>query len=218
VAPHWCHEITPEDRERFIQKRLPEVGSALSVDADLRALRLLCDVMEQWKHHPERSNPFAGRGKATVGNGRRRQKDRDREEKAKHYTFEEVRAILAQATKEAEVEPTFQKKGLRALVYFVAYTGCRINEAVHLEWTEIEWDKGIAWLYFKVENDLKTDGSQAPFGLPERLLAVLREPAGCSSKGRFRSMRQSQTQWHRTATWEMFWHSFDPHVGNGDSA
>jgi integrase len=38
---------------------------------------------------------------------------------------------------------------------------------------DIDWDKGIAWLYFKGENDLKTEGSQAPFGLPERLLKVL---------------------------------------------
>jgi putative mRNA 3-end processing factor len=57
----------------------------------------------------------------------------------------------------------------------MAYTGCRINEAIYLEWKDVNWDSGVAWLYFKVENDLKTEGSQAPFGLPDRLLAVLRE-------------------------------------------
>ena len=65
--------------------------------------------------------------------------------------------------------------GLRALVYFVAYTGCRFAEAVHLEWKDVAFDKGIAFLYFKIENDLKTEGSQAPFGLPSRLIDVLRE-------------------------------------------
>lgn len=172
MDPQWCHEITAEDREKFVQKRLPEVGSALTVDAELRALRLFCNVMEEWKHRNERSNPFAGRGKATVGTRRKRHKEQGQEEKAKHYSFEEVKAILALAAREAV---TFETKRLRALVAFVAYTGCRINEAVHLEWSDIDWERGIAWLYFKVENDLKTEGSQAPFGLPEKLLAVLRE-------------------------------------------
>jgi integrase len=176
AAPGWCHEITAEDRERFVQKRLAEAGSALTVDAELRVLRYLCNVIEEWKHRPEGSNPFAGKGKATVGARRRRQKEQQHEDKkARHYTFEEVQAILRLATAEALAEPTFARKRLRALVYFVAYTGCRINEAVHLEWTDIDFEHGIAWLYFKVENDLKTEGSQAPFGLPDKLLAVLRE-------------------------------------------
>ncbi len=178
IRPGFCHEITAEDRERFVQKRLPEVGSALTVDAELRALRLFCNVMEEWKHRPENSNPFAGRGKATVGNRRRRHKEEGQEEKAMHYTFEEVKAILALATKEAaeaDEKTRFQKRRLRALVYFVAYTGCRFGEAAHLEWNDIDWERGIAWLFFKVENDLKTEGSQAPFGLPARLLAVLKE-------------------------------------------
>jgi integrase len=180
VHPHWCHDITDEDRERFIQKRMPEVGSGLTVDAELRALRHLCNVMEEWKHRPERSNPFAGRGKATVGSRRRRHKEqiREGEEKAKHYTFEEVKAILSLASKEvveADEKSRWAKRRLRVLVYFVSYTGCRISEAIHLEWKDIDFEKGVAWLYFKVENDLKTEGSQAPFGLPPRLIEVLRD-------------------------------------------
>jgi integrase len=176
VNPGFCHEITTEDRESFVQKRLGEVGSGLTVDAELRVLRYLCNVMEEWKHRAEGSNPFAGKGKATVGSKRRRAKEQGQDEKKeKHYTFEEIGKILALATKEAQDEPTFEKKRLRALVYFVAYTGCRINEAIHLEWMDIDFDNGVAWLYFKTENDLKTEGSQAPFGLPEQLLTVLRE-------------------------------------------
>jgi integrase len=180
IHPLWCHELTAEDRERFIQHRMPEVGSGLTADAELRALSHLCYVMEEWKHRPEGSNPFAGRGKATVGSRLRRHKEQAREgdEKSKHYTFEEVKAILAQANKEvreADEKTHWAKKRLRALVSFVAYTGCRINEAVHLEWQDIDFDNGVAWLFFKVENDLKTEGSQAPFGLPPRLIEVLRD-------------------------------------------
>src|SRR4051794_30880879 len=60
IKPDRCPEITAEDREKFIQKRLDEVGSPLTVDAELRALRLFCNVMQEWKHRPEGSNPFAG--------------------------------------------------------------------------------------------------------------------------------------------------------------
>jgi integrase len=172
AKPGFCHELTAQDRERFIQNRMPEVGSGLTVDAELRALRYLCNIMEEWKHRPKGSNPFAGHGKATVGSRRKRSKKEGQEEKAKHYTFEEVQAILKQATEEAT---SFQTKRIRVLVFFVAYTGCRINEAIHLEWTDIDFEAGIAWLYFKVEHDLKTEGSEAPFGLPDKLITVLRE-------------------------------------------
>lgn len=121
-----------------MQKRITEVGSARSVDAELRMRRYFFNVMEDWKHRPGHSNPFAGRGKATVGTRRRREKERGREEKSKHFGFDQVRAIHALATEEAAAEPTFPKKRLRALVYFVAYTGCRLNEAIHLEWKDIE--------------------------------------------------------------------------------
>lgn len=172
IKPDWLHQITTADREDFLTARLAEVPSPASVDADLRVLRAVFNVAEDWKHRPENSNPFAGRGKATVGSRRRRSKRQGQEEKAKHYSIEQVKAILTEANKKTT---SFNEKRLRALIYFVAYTGCRFSEAVHLEWKDIDWDKGIAWLYFKVENDLKTEGSQAPFGLPERLLTVLRE-------------------------------------------
>jgi integrase len=182
AKPTWCHQITTADRETFVTARLAEVDSPASVDTDLRVLRAVFNVMEDWKHRADNSNPFAGRGKATVGARRKRAKERAAAgpvaEKSKHYTFEEVKMLLALASKdaaEADQEGRWAKRRLRALVYFVAYTGCRINEAIHLEWKDIDFDNGVAWLYFKVENDLKTEGSQAPFGLPPRLVAVLRD-------------------------------------------
>lgn len=176
VKPEWVDEITGRARDEFVTKRLAEVSSAASVDADLRVLRAVFNVAEEWRHRPEESNPFAGRGKSTVGARRKRSKEREasRGKAGKHYTYEEVKAILALAEKEAQGSPTLEKKRLCALVHFVAYTGCRINEAVHLEWKDIDWEKGVAFLYFKVESDLKTEGSQAPFGLPDHLIEVLR--------------------------------------------
>jgi integrase len=232
VKPYWCHEITAENRERFIQKRLGEVGSALSVDAELRTLRLVCNVMAEWKHRPEGSNPFAGRGKATTGARRRRHKGASPGEKATYYTVEQIRALLTRANQELAEDPgNWNKKRLRALVYFVAYTGCRINEAVYLEWHEIDWDRGVAWLHFKVENDLKTEGSQAPFGLPDRLLTVLREweqDRTCTwvfpnSSGKpwvtagpgYKHLDQLKALAKRAglehATWKMFRHSLSTH-------
>src|SRR5262249_30169602 len=74
IHPEWCHEVTTAEREKFVAERLAEVPSAATVDADLRVLRSVFNVMEEWKHRPENSNPFAGRGKSTVGSRRRRQK------------------------------------------------------------------------------------------------------------------------------------------------
>jgi hypothetical protein len=71
IKPDWLHEITTADRERFVAQRLSEVSSAASVDADLHVLWAAFNVAEEWKHRSENSNPFAGRGKATVR--RRRQ-------------------------------------------------------------------------------------------------------------------------------------------------
>ncbi len=140
IDPDWCHEITSAEREKFVTERLAEVPSAASVDADLRVLRSVFNVMEDWKHRPANNNPFAGRGKSSVGSRRRRQKQRMAKEdgtgeRARHYSIEEVKAILAKATEEAK---TFDSRRLRALVHFVAHTGCRINEAVHLEWQDID--------------------------------------------------------------------------------
>lgn len=175
IKVEWVHEITTAERERFVAKRLTEVDSPASVDTDLRVLRAIFNVAEEWKHLPEHSNPFAGRGKATVGVRRRREKERGRKEPERHYTFDQVQRILRQTDKETRKQRTFESLRLRALIYFIAYTGCRFSEAAHLEWKDIQWNDGIAWLYFKIENDLKTEGSQAPFGLPDPLIDVLKQ-------------------------------------------
>jgi hypothetical protein len=92
VKPDWCHTITTAQPEKFVTGRLADVPFPASVDVDLWALRAVFKVMEEWKHRPEGSKPFAGRGKATVGS--RRRKEQGNAEKARHYAFDEIRATL----------------------------------------------------------------------------------------------------------------------------
>src|SRR5262249_13156446 len=133
-ASTWCHEITSADRERFAAERLKEVGSGESVDADLRNLRTVFNVLEEWHHRAEGSNPFAGRKKATVGERRKRAKKAAKGEKQPaHYTRPHIVALLRQADLEMKQEPdSWDRRRLRALVYFEAYTGARIGEVLHL--------------------------------------------------------------------------------------
>jgi hypothetical protein len=53
----WCHNITSADRTLFINKRMDQVGSGESVDADLRNLRTAFGVMEEWGHRAKGSSP-----------------------------------------------------------------------------------------------------------------------------------------------------------------
>jgi integrase len=60
--------------------------------------------------------------------------------KAQYYTRPEIVALLEQADKEVAERPdSWERRRLRALIYFEAYTGARLGEALHLE-----WDKEIA--------------------------------------------------------------------------
>ena len=179
IKPEWSQDATTEDRERFIQQRLDAVGSAHSVNKDLRILRHLFNILEEWNHRPKRSNPFSGGGKATVGARRKKAKELEQRKngngKPKHYTLAQVKALLAQADKEVIEEPDhWPKQRLRALVYFEAYTGARLEEVLFLAWNEIDFQQGVAWLNAKIENQLKTEGSEAPVGLSDELIKVLR--------------------------------------------
>jgi hypothetical protein len=93
VEPAWCHEVTIKDREKYISKRLSEVSSPESVDADLRVLRMLFNVLESWKHIAERSSPFTGKGRATVGARRKREHEKGREKAPTYFTRPQVKAI-----------------------------------------------------------------------------------------------------------------------------
>jgi integrase len=243
VVPNWCHEITSAERERFVMERLSEVPCAASVDADLRALRAVFNVMEEWKHRAEHSNPFAGRGKASVGVRRKRAKELAAGKRAKYFTRSQILALLDQADKEVIEKPNnWDRHRLRALVYFEAYTGTRIGEALHLEWDkeidvgngvakELDLDLGVAFLNWKIEHGLKTAGSEAPIGLPDALVTILRgwrrrktsNWVFPNSDGRpwigggpgYRHLDQLKSLAERArvghATWKMFRHSLSTH-------
>jgi integrase len=230
----WCHEITSADREKFVAARLKEVGSGESVDADLRNLRTVFNVMEEWNHRAGNSNPFAGKKKATVGKRRKRAKKvaEGDHKKAVHYTRTQIVALLSQADKEAAEQPDNWERGrLRALVYFEAYTGARVGEVLHLEWDEVDFNLGIAWLNWKVEHDLKTEGAEAPVGLPDALMTVLKDwkkhrrckwvfpnaenkPWTTGGPG-YKSLDQLKSLAKRAgmnqATWKAFRHSLNTH-------
>jgi integrase len=235
AANPWCHDIPVTCRETFINRRLAEVGSPATVDSDLGAPRYLFGLMEEWNHRPKDTNPFAGRGKSTVGERRRRvADDEDGDEKdTGYYTLAELKALLGRAdTEVAEDAENWNKKRLRALVYFVAYTGCRIKEAIFLEWDkDFDWDAGVVWLRHKRVNRLKTKAAAAPVGLPDKLLSVLREwqkdktcawvfpnaagkpwaTAGPGYKHLDQLKELAKRAGIETATWKMFRHAFNTH-------
>ena len=96
--------------------------------------------------------------------------------KPEHFTRQQIVALLDRADREVAEQPdNWGRHRLQALVYFAAYTGARIGEVLHLEWDEIDWEAGIAWLNFKIEHDLKTEGAEAPIGLPDALIGTLRD-------------------------------------------
>ncbi len=176
VKPGWCHEVSGDARDKYRKERFSEVPSAESVDADLRLLRLFFNVLEDWNHRPKDTNPFSGRGNASVGARQKRVKKRNGPAKAKHFTRRQIVDLLDQSDREVSERPDdFGRRRLQALIYFAAYTGARIGEILHLEWDEIDWEAGIAWLNFKIEHDLKTEGAEAPIGLPDVLIEKLRE-------------------------------------------
>jgi len=192
--------------------------------------------MEEWKHRPKGSNPFAGKGKSTVSDRLKRDAvdDAGGEDKDDgYYTLEELRKLLAQADKEVTEKPDdWNRKRLRALVYFEAYTGCRIKEAIFLAWDrDVDLEKGIAQLRHKQANQLKTQSSAAPVGLPDVLVEVLREwrqektcawvfpnssgkPWATSGPG-YKPLDQLKALAGRAgvakATWKMFRHAFSTH-------
>ena len=47
AKPGLFHEVTAEDREWFVQQRMPSAGSAFTVDAELSVLRHVFNVLEE---------------------------------------------------------------------------------------------------------------------------------------------------------------------------
>jgi len=53
AKPYWCHDISGRDRDVFVSERLKEVQSPATLEAELRALHTLAELMEEWGHRPK---------------------------------------------------------------------------------------------------------------------------------------------------------------------
>ncbi|MEI8374083.1 MAG: site-specific integrase [Planctomycetota bacterium] len=176
VCPEWCHQIGTEQREKFVAIRITELPSPESVDTALRALRLIFNKAIEWKHVAGGANPFSGKGGATVGTRRKKKMQLSKQAKPKHFSRQEIVAILNQADQEVRDSPDgWARQRIRALIYFVAYTGVRAGEALYLEWDEVNLESGLADISFKIEHGLKTESSENFIGLPDAMIPILSE-------------------------------------------
>ena len=125
----------------------------------------------------------------------------------------------------------WKRRRLRALIYFNAYTGARIGEILHLKWTDLDFDEGIAIFNWTPQHRVKTEGSEAPVGMADVLVEVLREwqkhkkcewvfpneanmpwtsgPPGYKSLDQLKAIAKGAGIDH--ATWKMFRHSLSTH-------
>ena len=110
LEPGWCH-VTAEARETFVQKRLARSTTGPRRPYRPRAWMPTCgccgslfNVLEEWKHRPKNSNPFAGRAEPLWGHDERA-KAKEQESVAGYYTVVQLKNS-DQADKEArEAEP-----------------------------------------------------------------------------------------------------------------
>ena len=225
-------KLTARIEEKFIATRMTELPSPESIDSDLRALRLILNQAIEWKHLAAGANPFAGKKGATIGKKRKRKKELGQTPQAKHYSRAQIVALLEQTDKEVKENPKeWELARLRALVYFVAYTGVRLGEALYLEWKDLDLDAGVANISFKIEHGLKTESSANYVGLPDVLVSVLTDwknqrscdwvfpnavghPWSGGQPGTKPLDRLKELAVHAKvgyATWKMFRHSFNTH-------
>jgi integrase len=232
ASPEWVHETASQHREKFVSQRITELPSPESVDSELRSLRLILNQAIEWNHLSSGDNPFVGKQKATVGTRRKRNKQLTQIQKPKHFSRQQIVAILDQADKECKSDSVdWAKERLRALIFFVAYTGVRVGEAEYLEWNDLDLENGIADISFKMEHGLKTESSENLIGLPDALIGVLRKWQ-CKKTCRWVFPNQSKNPWTagqagtkpldqfkdlaeragvKPANWKMFRHSLSTH-------
>lgn len=144
------------------------------VNSVLRTVRAQCSL---WRDEGliERS-PFEGRA------GRRlfaREPRRRPLEGEAHHGLEAMRRLFARADDEwrdaaASPEARFRAGRRRALLYVLAYTGCRKSEALWLRWRDVDEERGVLWILDE-DRRLKTSASAGPVAMHPRLREALAE-------------------------------------------
>lgn len=171
VGVRTTADLTPETLDRWADawREKRSYGASHSV---LRTIRRICSLAKDAEPEPfltEESDPFRRRKLTKILRGYRKNRPTDR-----HLSIDQMRALLQRADAEA-LAGGWPQRRLRALVYLLAYTGCRKLEALGMRVEDVDFAEGILWIWPHAERDLKTEGSAAPLGLHPALRAVLDE-------------------------------------------
>jgi integrase len=108
-------QLTSKHVSDFKIRRMQTVSPA-SVNVDLAALKAMFTVLMQWEWLVK--NPFLNVKLVRIP-----------ETETQFLTEEMIRTVLASMTNEH----------LKQVVTFAYYTGCRLNEILHIKWGDIDW-------------------------------------------------------------------------------
>lgn len=107
-----------------------------------------------------------------------RMRQRSARDRAKAWADADVARLLDACRKHS--------KHIVDLVEFVADTGVRKGEAIHLQWSSVDLDKAIAWIQPGEDEDgwqPKTEGSTRPVPLTPALVTMLRRRKAAGGTG-----------------------------------
>jgi integrase len=108
-------ELTSKHVSDFKIRRMQTVSPA-SVNVDLRSMKALFSILVQWEWLAK--NPFNN---------------------VKLVRISETETPFLNEERISMVISSIQNEQLKQIVSFAYYTGCRLNEILHVQWSDIEW-------------------------------------------------------------------------------
>ena len=157
-------ELTPALMARFIQSsRERGTRSDISTESLMRSLSSACTYAHAMGYL--RVNPF----RVHRGWGL----DLEPEDVPRFLTLDQLRRLVAHLNDQAD---TWKGGRLRALAALVAYTGMRRGEALFLQWSDIDLERGFVMVpRRRLSHRAKTRASAAPVPIPPELSPILRD-------------------------------------------